>query len=510
MVRKKKPIILNAPKKRGGLTVGKTTLVKKTTKKKKPIILTAPKKKKSSKRKKRTKKPSITVGKTKLVSKQKPISKPKEREPIVLEAPERKKGVVETVANILTAPLKLFAGQTAGVTPVSADDEGKAAFNIEKAVKLTGNILAGASIGIAAGGIGARAAVGKLPTAKTIPQINVAKVAKEFGLTRAQQAGLAKEIGRRRVSEVATQAIAASGYATNAKTIAATAGIAQKAGMAVGVAAIVGTLVGTYPFAEFELAEATDKIGIAMFKASNEGDFETVLELTEFMDELLNPSAWENIISKIPFANVIQSVRKNIEAAQVASDVYKKLAEDARKKSEEEPEETFEESSKRLAKERRELELTERAEDEAFFEDIKEQAKKDKKIEREEDAAFFEKIEDDRKEAKKIEREEDAAFWDDIAEQRKAEKDKERAEDDVYWEKIHAENAKRKADDRTADETYWAEIKGTPCPELITTVIDSVNSRSAPFASALVSSHLNITGNSVSTINISSLVIKIR
>ena len=71
------------------------------------------------------------------------------------------------------------------------------------------------------------------------------------------------------VGKTATKALAegATRFATNTKSIGLTKSLLVKAGLAVGVAGMVGTVVGTYPFAEFEFAEATDKIGIATFIA---------------------------------------------------------------------------------------------------------------------------------------------------------------------------------------------------------------------------------------------------
>ncbi len=113
---------------------------------------------------------------------------------------------------------------------------------------------------------------------------------------------------------------AASRFATNKKSAGLTSSMLRKAGMTIGGLAVAGTLIGTYPFAEFELAEATDKIGIAIFRASSAGDEEEVVRLVQQMDEMLDENVWEQVVNKIPFANVMQSVRKNIAAAQVSAE----------------------------------------------------------------------------------------------------------------------------------------------------------------------------------------------
>lgn len=109
---------------------------------------------------------------------------------------------------------------------------------------------------------------------------------------------------------------ALTGYTVNAKTTGLTTSLLTKAGMAVGAAATVATVAGTYPFARFELAEATDKIGIAMFQAANAGDLEEVQRLQEYLEEMVNPNVWDKILNKIPLVNVFRSVSKNIAAAQ--------------------------------------------------------------------------------------------------------------------------------------------------------------------------------------------------
>ena len=108
----------------------------------------------------------------------------------------------------------------------------------------------------------------------------------------------------------------AARFPTNTKSQALTSSFLVKAGMALGAAAIVGTTVGTYPFARFELAEATDKLGIAIFRASGIGDKEEVARLVQLLEDMLDESVWENIVAKIPYANVLQSVNKNIDAAR--------------------------------------------------------------------------------------------------------------------------------------------------------------------------------------------------
>ena len=227
--------------------------------------------------------------------------------------------------------------------------------------------------------------------------------------------------------------------ATNPKTQALTIGHLAKSGMAIGAAAfVVKEAADTYPFARFELAEAADKIGIAIFTAAGAGNAEEVARLTEILNEIVNPDVWDKVIGLLPGANVLQAASKNVAAAQVSAasilkSSQKKLA-DAQAKAEEP---SFEEERVAGEERARERELERREEDTEYFDKQREEA-------------------DERKEEQ---REEDKVHWADIEAKRVADKETERAADDAYWKKITEENAKRKADDRAADEAYWKEIK---------------------------------------------------
>lgn len=151
----------------------------------------------------------------------------------------------------------------------------------------------------------------------------------------------------------------ASRFAVNAKTQGLTTSMFAKAGMSIRAATLVVAAGSTYPFARFELAEATDKIGIAIFTASQAGDTEEVDRLVGVMNEMLDFSVWENIIAKIPVANIHQSVTKNLEAAVISA---KSIQETVGTKQ------TFLESQT----ESRKTKLEERARDSEYFALIRE------------------------------------------------------------------------------------------------------------------------------------------
>jgi len=396
------------------------------------------------------------------------------------------------------APIQLQPKEKTGISKLREEDSVvgslvRAATDWRTTVALVGTlaIVVGGAALIA--GAGARAAGAVVPKGilQVAKQVNVNAIGKAAGLTSKQTAALAVQVGRERINVIAR-------YAVNPKSTALTTSILTKAGMVVGVAGMVGVTVGTYPFANFELAEATDKIGIAIFKAADAGDLEEVERLQEYLEEMVNPSVWESIVNKIPYANVMQNVSKNIAAAQVSAksifqSLQKKLA-DAEAEAEEP---TFAEERETADIEARERKEQWREEDKEYWEDIEEEKKKTKKAERKEEKEYFEDIEEKKKLATKEEREEDKTYYEDIAEKkratelrereedkvywegveakRKTAKEEERAADDAYWKNIIETNAKRKADERAADEAYWAEIKGEALDDEDKKIIDEWN-----------------------------------
>ena len=118
----------------------------------------------------------------------------------------------------------------------------------------------------------------------------------------------------------------AGAFSQNAKTVSLTKQFLLGAGVATGIIGIVGTIVGSYPFAKFEVAEATDKIGIALMKAYDDGDLEEAKNLLTEMDTLVNQD-WDPVLEKIPFANIYSAASKNIAAANRTAQTYKRLIE---------------------------------------------------------------------------------------------------------------------------------------------------------------------------------------
>lgn len=214
--------------------------------------------------------------------------------------------------------------------------------------------------------------------------------------------------------------VKAAPYLTNTKTLGLTKSILSKAGMAVGVTALVGTVVGTYPFAHFELAEASDKIGIAMFTAAQAGDEEKVIELSQYLEEMLDMNVWQKVLASIPFANVHQAVSKNIAAARKSADSFKERAEEELKRQAEGGESDFERQRREGDEAARERELGYREEDEAYFQGLREESEIRDREKEEEETEKFDRIAKEREETSQREEEEETAKYAGIEEERVA------------------------------------------------------------------------------------------
>ena len=242
---------------------------------------------------------------------------------------------------------------------------------------------------------------------------------------------------------------AAKRYAVNPKSQAGTISMMRKAGMTLAVAGLVVTWAGTYPFARFELAEATDKLGMAMFKAAEAGDVEAVNELSEYMNEIVNPGIWGKIIAKIPFANVQRSVNKNIIAAEMSARIMLEEAERNLRIASGEEESQFQ-IERRLADEAAQARKDEqRVADEDYFNRLREESDQRKRDERKEQEDYYSDIRAQNAADEKQKRQEDAAYWDAIYNKNKERDAEDRAADEAYWDNIYKENEARKSGDTT-------------------------------------------------------------
>lgn len=149
-----------------------------------------------------------------------------------------------------------------------------------------------------------------------------------FGGTTATST-LAK-IGTSGVTKTATST--ASRIATNTATRAATASwLSKLATYAKNPAVIVTGLmgaIGSYPFSGFIKEEALQTLGFAVNTATRNGDIAGAELALKQQSEILDPTLWDEIINKIPYANILTNLKDFYSAARTKLAVDSQYVED--------------------------------------------------------------------------------------------------------------------------------------------------------------------------------------
>lgn len=317
---------------------------------------------------------------------------------VIPEAPE-KRSVIEKVATVGLKPAQWIGNALGRLIEKTTGIKYTKQYASELAKTKFGKILGTATVGTAA-------ALGGIAGAKVLG-IGVAK---------------AGAVGKTASLSAKFPALGIK-FAENAKTFAATSSLLGKAGMAGAVAGGLATVIGSYPFAKFELAEASDKIGLAMFQAAKTENWDLVTELALYQKEMVNPDVWDKVIGLIPFANVLKAASTNVKAANRSAEIFAFLAEQERIKQENGESEI--DKWGRIEKEKAEREEQKRIDDAAYYEQIKFNANL----------------------AKKQQRKEDEEYWNNIYNQRKTREAEDKEAVEKYWEDI------KKANNRVYEET---------------------------------------------------------
>ena len=126
---------------------------------------------------------------------------------------------------------------------------------------------------------------------------------------------------------------AASSYATNGKSLVKTAGMLLKSGFNLKSVPILITAISSYPFAGFIKEEALQTLSFGIKGAKDSGDLEGEAQAIADMEEVLDPSGWNQLLNKIPYANVLSSLQTFYEAARTKLDIDKKSFETRKEKS---------------------------------------------------------------------------------------------------------------------------------------------------------------------------------
>ena len=265
-----------------------------------------------------------------------------------------------------------------------------------------------------------------------------------FGLATGAFSAAAASVGTPAVSKTAAALASKAGIsvstaskiAINPKTLGLTTNVLSKV-FSSKTLSLVGGWAGLTFLGKWAQAESGEPLAIplrdALKQAQETGDWSIYDEYKAAFDEITNLSTWEKIISWSP-AGAITGISAKIKGVIEGGKLIDAIAQ----KAKETPTgETFEESSKRLAGERRETELKERAEDTEFFEKQRQQSRELELEERAEDEKHFA-----RQRAEAADR-----------------KAAERKADEEYWAKIYEANEKRKEGEKPATIPEFEEIK---------------------------------------------------
>lgn len=197
---------------------------------------------------------------------------------------------------------------------------------------------------------------------------------------------------------------------------------------------VVGTLMaalGSYPFAGFLKEEALQTIGFAVNTAYNNNDIEGAEEALKLQRDILNPGLWDEIKSKIPYVNVLNSLDDFYAAATMKMAVDEQLVKDMKVK------------------------IENNETDAQYYERVNNARAAEQEAQRQADEEYYSQIQDRLDAAREARRKEDEEYYANLSAKQRAEEEKRRKEEEAYWEKVLADAAKRKAEERAAEAAYW-------------------------------------------------------
>ncbi len=264
-----------------------------------------------------------TVGKAKTTSTKKKTSSPIRTvgDPVTKKKEEPVPDVIRLKNKPKSDDKGVIAGLSTNITPggivggVVAQAKRLVSEPKEEAIRIITGIGVGSVLGVAASAI-----IGTGIVATTEPAAITA-----LNINSIRAGGSAYFAGN-----VAKAGIAGSQYATNTATVAATTSMLTKAGLSLGAAGILVSAIGSYPFAGFIQEEALQTLSLGIRSAIENGDFESAEEAIAFLEEILDPSVWDQIVAKIPYINVLNQLKTFREAATIKVAIDKKVVEDMR------------------------------------------------------------------------------------------------------------------------------------------------------------------------------------
>lgn len=184
------------------------------------------------------------------------------------------------------------------------------------------------------------------------------------------------------------------------------------------VASALVSIIGSYPFAGFIKEEALQTLSFATKSAIDNEDWVGAQSAIDQQKDLLDPTLWDNIMSSIPYGNVINSLKKFYEAANLKTDIDQKIINDLSAKSE--SGESDDEFYARIDQER----IAQREEWQADM------------------IAYYAQVERLKADAAAAGRAADAAYWADVLAQREEQARINAEFDEDYWNTYYKELAK--------------------------------------------------------------------
>jgi flagellar biosynthesis/type III secretory pathway protein FliH len=147
-------------------------------------------------------------------------------------------------------------------------------------------------------------------------------------------------------------------YSVNQKTIGLTKSLLTKTFTTIKNPAFIIGAIGSYPFANFVKEEALQTLSIPIMQALKEGDVETARTQITEVDKMLAEK--NNLLDKIPYANVLKRLNEFFEAAKTSNDAWKNIISTAEQNAVEQANEpTFAEERATADEEARQRDLTE-------------------------------------------------------------------------------------------------------------------------------------------------------
>lgn len=126
----------------------------------------------------------------------------------------------------------------------------------------------------------------------------------------------------------AKRAPVAARFATNTKSTGLTSRMLEKFGLTLAATAAFIGIVGTYPFAGFikeEAAQASSRAFDIAFWNNDRAGMEEALKISE---EMLNPNFIRQLLSAIPFTNILEEVNSYMKAFRIQTENQRKVFEE--------------------------------------------------------------------------------------------------------------------------------------------------------------------------------------